>query len=200
MEVSLRKFEEHEQFIQEILHKIPAVADHLRLTEPTRGKPESERTSWTRAVKSVLFEKRKGHVEADFYGTHAHEEKKYHEWLLDAVLYLENRGVWVAVESEFEQNEKGREYDFRKLLSIKAPLKIFVIDSAKKPSTDSLRALELIASRFQQHLPSEVYYVLDYHRGRVDVYREIVPDTILDGHWNHFRFAAVESLSGPTVV
>src|SRR5882724_5455577 len=95
------EFRNHEAFIRDLVKKIPAEANKLS-REAKKRHPDSERTRWTKAVKSVVhavapkLEKET----VDFYGTRSEQEKKYHEWLLDAVLYVESRGILVAVESE----------------------------------------------------------------------------------------------------
>jgi hypothetical protein len=126
------EFRNHEAFVRDLVKKIPAEANRLG-REAKKLRPDSERTRWTKAVKNIF------HVEAlklgketiDFYDTRSEQEKKYHEWLLHAVLYVESRGILVAVESEFGRNVQGVVYDFWKLLSVKAALKILILDSGK---------------------------------------------------------------------
>ena len=71
--------------------------------------PDSERTRWTKAVKNVFHAaaRKLDKKTIDFYGTRADQDKKYHEWLLDAVLYVEGRGILIAVESELDEIYRG---------------------------------------------------------------------------------------------
>jgi len=193
------EFRNHEAFIRDLVKKIPAEANKLS-REAKKRHPDSERTRWTKAVKSVVhavapkLEKET----VDFYGTRSEQEKKYHEWLLDAVLYVESRGILVAVESEFGRNVQGVVYDFWKLLSVKAALKILILDSGKPRTRYAKKLFEEItkyARGFEQHLPKEIYYLLDFHHNRQDVYRYVIGDRCPQGRARKFNFAHVPNLS-----
>jgi len=127
-----REFRNHEAFVRNLVKKIPAEVNKLG-REAKKLHPDSERTRWTKAVKTVFHAaaRKLDKKTIDFYGTRADQEKKYHEWLLDAVLYVEGRGILIAVESEFGRNIQGVVYDFWKLMSMKAALKILILDSGK---------------------------------------------------------------------
>jgi hypothetical protein len=192
------EFRDHETFVRSLIKKIPAEAN--KLARQANKYPDSERARWTKAVKNVF------HAEAlelgkeiiDFYGTRSEPEKKYHEWLLDAVLYVEGRGILVAVESEFGRNIKGVVYDFWKLLSIKAALKILILDSGK-PETRYAKKLfgeiNKYAQGFEQYLPREIYYLIDFHDGRQDVYRYVISSRCPQGRAKKFNFEHLPSLS-----
>jgi hypothetical protein len=150
------EFKEHEAFVADISRQIPAEA--LKLLQSRRPGPSgSERKCWTKAVMNVLCSASKTLLSGtiDFYGTLP--EQRTHEWLLDAVLYVENRGVLVAVESEFECNIESINYDFSKLLSIKAPLKILIVDMQGEGHDHLIHKLNEYASGFEQHLAGEIY-------------------------------------------
>ena len=190
------EFKEHEAFVADISRQIPAKA--LKLLRSRRPGPKiSERKCWTKAVKWVVCSARKKLLPGTiFYGTLS--EEKSREWLLDAVLYVENRGVLVAVESEFEYNVEEVNYDFSKLLSIKAPLKILIVDMKGKRPDRLINKLNEYASGFEQHLAGEIYYLIDFHHPAThDVYRYEVGSTCSDGRVPKFSFGHLSHLSGP---
>jgi hypothetical protein len=115
--------------------------------------------------------------------------------MMDVVLYKEPEGVQVAVESEFRDNVGDLLYDFKKLLVIKAALKIFILDSRRRDARWFLDPLEELCKAFEQHSPGEIYYILDFHQGRVDVYREVVPKTAIEGSYRQFRLKPVAELN-----
>ena len=193
------EFRNHEAFIRDLVKKIPAEANNLG-REAKKLRPDSERTRWTRAVKNVFHAAaRKLDKETiDFYGTCSDQEKKYHEWLLDAVLYVEGRGILIAVESEFGRNIQGVVYDFWKLLSIKAALKILILDSGKPGTRYSKKLFDEInkyAQGFEQYLPREIYYLIDFHNNREDVYRYVVGNRCPGGRAGNFNFKYLRELS-----
>jgi hypothetical protein len=195
-------FPQHESFIKEIVAAIPFEAKQL-----ASSLPEAERdrlAPWTKAVKKVIEQTgdkfgKSMNKTMQFSGTSHSEDKPAHEWLLDAVLSEENRGVLVAVESEFSERPAHICYDFRKLLSIKAPLKILIIDSRKNLSEVILTGINECAQRFEQHQMGEVYYVLDFHQGRVDVHRWQIGD-VREGKAPKFKFEHLSNLSGPELI
>jgi hypothetical protein len=73
------------------------------------------------------------------------------------------------------------EDDFSKLLSIKAPLKILLSDSGPDRSAKLIERINGCARTFEQHLPGDIYYLIDYHAGRRDVYRCEIQRTCSDG-------------------
>jgi hypothetical protein len=199
--VNVLEFRNHEAFVIGLMTKIPAEAKKLE-RQNKKGQSDSQRKRWTKAVKNVFRTEglALGRETIDFYGTHQGEEKNYREWLLDAILYVEGRGVLVAVESEFERNVQGIIYDFWKLLSIKAPLKILIIDSRKQGTRYFRRLFEVInayARGFEQHLPREIYYLLDFHDNRRDAYRYVIGSTCHRGRVECFSFKHLPKLSGP---
>jgi hypothetical protein len=161
---------------------------------------DSERTRWTKAVENAFHAaaRKLDKKTIDFYGTRADQKKKYHEWLLDAVLYVEGRGILLAVESEFGRNIQGLVYDFWKLLSIKAALKILILDSGKPGTPHAKKLFEEItkyAQGFEQYLPKEIYYLIDFHNNRQDVYRYVIGNRSPQGQAKKFNFEYLPRLS-----
>ena len=194
------EFRNHEAFVRGLVKKIPAEANKLGRKAKKRHL-DSERTRRTKAVKNVFYTAapKLGKETIDFYGTCSDQEKKYHEWLLDAVLYVEGRGILIAVESEFGRNVQGVVYDFWKLLSVKAALKILILDSGKPRTRYAKKLFEEItkyARGFEQHLPKEIYYLIDFHNNRQDVYRYVIGNRCPQGRARDFNFEHVPRLSG----
>ena len=85
------------------------------------------------------------------------------EWLLDFVsLDRETLAMKLAVESELALNMPQRLDDFEKLMSIKAPLKLFIYCTRNETeSADVRRSLEGYLQRFSQHIEGEEYLLMD---------------------------------------
>lgn len=199
----MHPFKEHESFVADLVKEIPAEAEKL-LRPRSRSSRDGERRCWNKAVKKVFEEKSKElwpdaiDFFADWLGKDARgKDKKYHEWLLDAVLYIEEKDVLkgglVGVESEFGYHVDGIKYDFMKLLSFKAPLKILIVGR----SIDAVKnKIEECARGFEQHQPGEVYYLINCHKGRHDVYRYETGRTCPNGRAPAFTFKHLLRLSG----
>jgi len=146
-------------------------------------------------VKEAFFaakEKPKYKKIVDFYGT----RPGCREWLLDTVWYVENKGGLVAVESELGYHVEGIKFDFSKLLSFKAPLKIMIVDTGRREPAKLLQAIEEYARSFRQHQPGEVYYLIDFHNSRHDVYRYTTGRHCTNGRATAFTFKHLLQLSG----
>jgi hypothetical protein len=193
------EFRNHKDFVKGLTKKIPVEVNKLD-RQARKRYPDSERTRWTKAVENVFHAaaRKLDKKTIDFYGTRADREKKYHEWLLDAVLYVEGRGILIAVESEFGRNIQGVVYDFWKLLSIKAALKILILDSGKPGTRYSKKLFEEInkyAQGFEQYLPREIYYLIDFHNNQQDVYRYVIGNRCPRGRARNFNFEYLPRLS-----
>ena len=201
-------FKEHEEFIAKILPKIPLGAKGLRQSH-SRDRRYTEAKCWTIAVKDAFHAvKRKpvygtiGAKTIDYYATRAGngKEKRGREWLLDVVLYVEDKGALVAVESEWGSSVDGIKFDFMRLLSFKAPLKILIIDTGRRGIDAVKNRIEGYARGFEQHQPGEVYYLIDYHEGRDkgqhDVYRYETGRACASGRAAKFTFKKIPGLCG----
>jgi hypothetical protein len=137
------------KLLQNVVSKIPA-----------RAKTDST-TDWTKATKLVLRNLGRQQTKIDVY----------EEWLLDMVWYLRGKGgIQLAVESELGKREAILD-DFEKLMCVKAPLKLFLIESG---DSGVRKELEGYLAEFGQHIKGETYLLADFHRGLHDCYQFVV--------------------------
>jgi hypothetical protein len=129
------------------------------------------------SIKSILYElgnkdglvfcRRRGLVEGTIV----------QEWLLDLVwLDKETLAMKLAVESELALNMNQRLDDFEKLMSTKAPLKLFIYRAREDESANVRKRLEQYLENFPQHIEGEEYLLMEmavnqksacFHRYRV---------------------------------
>lgn len=190
-------FKGHEKFIAEILWRIPAEAKRLQRSR-SREFRNGETKRWTRAVKDAFFratEEPEYKQTIDYFGT----RPGCHEWLLDVVLYREVKNVLkgglVAVESEWGFSADGIKFDFMRLLSFKAPLKILIIGIGGRRIDAVKKKIEECARGFEQHQSGEVYYLINFHSGRHDVYRYTTGRTCANGRAKVFTFKYLSRFS-----
>jgi hypothetical protein len=193
-------FRKHESFVVDLLAKIPAEAEKLLRSPKFRNK---ERVCWNKAVIEALYaakEEPEYKEIISFYGI----RPGCHEWLLDAVLYEEGceeeegvlKGVLVGVESELGSNLDGIKFDFMRLLSIKAPLKILIVGIERRRIRALKNKIEECARGFEQHQPGEAYYLINFIAGGHDVYRYKTGRSCPNGRAPAFTFRHLSGLSG----
>ena len=143
---------------------IPRLADKMR--EANLDWQHS--TEWTRVLKESLrqlLESEGTNTTEALYSSH---ELDRHEFLLDLVIWDRQDGVGVslAVESEWLQSIEEVATDFRKLLVVKAPLKLMIFACNSKPLKFSQKAVwdklcECLLL-FRDHIQGETYVFMDY--------------------------------------
>ena len=168
------------ELLKELVSKIPVKAE------------KEGKESWNEATKKVLCElgKKKGFL---VYARSVRlENMRLHEWLLDVVWWSWRNGVQLAVESELG-NEQAVLDDFEKLMCIKSPLKLLLVEQGR-PST--LRGVEKYLAGFNQHVRGETYLVVDFHGGRHECYQYVVKR---DGRQRsgEVKFKKLPRLCGP---
>jgi hypothetical protein len=123
---------------------------------------------WTKLLKDSLrqlLESEGTNTTQALYSSNALDR---HEFLLDLVIWdrEDGEGVSLALESEWEQNIEEVATDFRKLLVVKAPLKIMIFACNPKPRKFSQKAVwdklcECLLL-FRDHIKGETYVFMDY--------------------------------------
>jgi hypothetical protein len=148
-----------ESLCKKIVQKLPEKAEALRKLLPMK-----ENTAWTKAIKAILEELAQPEYECLYSAPKADN----HEFLADFTWWDKNRKrLILACESEFgnprdRKNDLDRiGYDFDKLLSIKAEMKLMIFDSNSLKSGQILENLTSRAREFSQHCAGEIYMLLD---------------------------------------
>lgn len=124
--------------------------------------------SWTNALKKSLTAilQTTGSNITDVLYSDSDERKQ--EFLLDVVAWdrSEGEGITLAVESEWSQSLADVEYDFWKLLVVKAPVKLMLFACNKNPRTFSQEAvwdrLAGCLKLYRHHVCGERYVFMDY--------------------------------------
>jgi hypothetical protein len=160
---------------------------------PGKASKEGD-TEWTRATKEALYElgKKKGFV---VYASLRLKKEMLHEWMLDVVWYSARRGsVRLAVESELG-NEGNVCDDFEKLMCIKSPLKLLLVESGRKTLVGKL---EDYLAEFDQHVRGETYLLVDFHDGQHESYKLVAKR---DGKLRRgeSNFSRMPALCGPDI-
>jgi hypothetical protein len=160
---------------------------------PARASKEGKK-EWNRATKEVLCELgRKAGFEP--YASLRLGKIRLHEWLLDIVWYsLETGGIQLAVESELGREEDVL-FDFGKLMVVKAPLKLLLVECGKQRL---IRRVEQYLQGFDHHIAGEAYLLVDFNWGHHDCYELVVKR---DGKQKRgdLKFRQLDSLCGPDV-
>jgi hypothetical protein len=130
--------------------------------------PVHASTPWTKAVlltlKEGLVDKHGGHATFTSPGATT-------EFMLDFVWWeVSGRGPIMGVECEWTTAAteslapEAADYDFRKLLCFKAPLKVFVFDTTLKSSKAVWERLCNGLKKFQRHVKGERYLFVEVQR------------------------------------
>lgn len=118
---------------------------------------------WDNKTKK-MFKGIKGYLDKTAFGSevkYARKENDSHEWMLDLVWWKKEYGAVMALESEAsDRKSKSIVWDFKKLMSFKSPLKIFIFQQTKKslPVVDEIRQT---IKDFRQHSSSELYLIVE---------------------------------------
>jgi hypothetical protein len=167
---------------------------------PARAK-RNRSTEFTQAVKEVLFElgSEKDRGLRVYASIHLGAEK-HEEWLLDVVWFSVQRGIQLAVESEWGKVEQVLD-DFEKLMCVKSPLKLMLFSSSETGLSGSIVVgrLEEYLTDFEQNVKGEIYLLVDFTGGGHQCYEYKVPH---DGKLkeNEVKFSHIKRLSGPDVL
>jgi hypothetical protein len=130
----------------------------------------------TALVKKVLY--KMGNVRGYRVGCSGIDQS--HEWLLDVLWWRHTRrqrtGIFLGVECQWDC--KDLMWDFQKLLSLKAPLKLFIYDGGDAPNHWlSLRQQfkqEMLA--YHRHGAGETYLFVSFGRTSEYAHRFVVPN------------------------
>ena len=170
------------------------VCRNVRSMMETHPSPASD-TVWTKAVKQVLHEagSRLG------YDICCHGVQDCHEWLLDVVWWKTPTdtggiGMALAVESEWGDSVQGVLDDFRKLLCVKAPLKLMIYDGGDLPEcgTAVQSGLKADLHSYHHHIAGEVYLFMGFGPTKEYCHRFVVPN---DGILKNIEFELLETSS-----
>jgi hypothetical protein len=101
------------------------------------------------------------------------------EWLLDLVwLDKETLAMKLAVESELSPKMPHRLEDFEKLMSTKAPLKLFIYQTSNVAEGPKVRnKLEGYLRRFTQHVEGEEYLLMELNQKSPYFHQYRVPES-----------------------
>ena len=156
----------------------------------------------TKAVKDVMCELCARYIPRgrEYCGTLIKDGKKYHEWLLDVLWYVktkkEERGVFLGLESEWQDDVHEVASDFCKLLALKAPVKILLFQSGDKSKVEigkHLKELNRIGKTWRQHSRGDLIYAINFHDGRHESYFYGVKKAGIN---SSFSLKSVPDLSG----
>jgi hypothetical protein len=113
-------------------------------------------------------------------------------WLLDLVwMVKERREIVLAVESEWGDSSEV-EYDFNKLMSIKAPKKLLLFNTQDQKHADEvLKLIEESMTAYPYHLAGEEYMALEVRQVGIFRYHFEVPTN------GHLRAMHFETLGEP---
>ena len=121
------------ELLKYVVSEIPAAAARLSRKD--------SKTAWSRATKEVLCELGRNKGFSPYASAHS-GGKRLHEFLLDVVWYSElNGGIRLAVESELGGPEAVL-YDFEKLMCIKSPLKLLLVEQGRPRMVERLERYE----------------------------------------------------------
>ena len=121
-------------------------------------------------------------------------ETKVHEWLLDMV-WTNQQGMRLAVESELSRDNRHRLDDFEKLMYVKSPLKLFIYKATKSPD-DRDKCHASLAEYMQdlsQNIEGEEYLLMEVKDGQAHFFRYSVPNS---GSVTNVAFAPLELKQG----
>ncbi len=98
------------------------------------------------------------------------------EWLLDFV-WLDKRrlAMKLAVECEWSSIPAQIRDDFEKLMSIKAPLKLFIYATDKIKNSRVQQVLSEYLRNFSQNVEGEMYLLMEVHDRRANFYTYRLP-------------------------
>ena len=101
---------------------------------------------------------------SDVRFTEASASERRHEFMVDLCAF-EGQRMILAVESEWLPEPENTFYDFRKLLYLKAPLKVMICDS---PSfvRDRLKPAAAFLAQYPDHLAGEEYIIFNFRGNR----------------------------------
>lgn len=117
---------------------------------------------WTKRVKAALgcFAVGCG-LRTQYTGAEA-EGSLSTEYLCDVMIWSQQSwSLQIAAEIEWNQGPAKLREDFRKLLVIKAPVKLFICDLGDDPESRAREVCEVELQAYADHLPGERYLVLN---------------------------------------
>lgn len=168
------------------------IEEFVKTVAPS-NRDESDR-AWTRSIRKRLIDIRPEYC----YASPNNPNKAKGEYLVDYTWEEENNGkrVLLVCESEWGSGRYGTtnwspvEYDFEKLLAVKAPFKVLIFSSCCKSSESkpnlevdfpieyTKKKLKKSLENYWHHLPGEVYIFIDFpatgEKDRPGIYRSFI--------------------------
>lgn len=184
----------HRDVVRDLVNRLP------------RNAESSGKKDWTLAVKRTMHElclQYLGSCADEFWGTHGDcPHGLHHEWLLDVAWYVrgksedEPEGILLALESEWANDIGAVLFDFSKILSMKAPIKLLLFENGKNgrgTDSDQIEQLNLLCRRWQQHSRGDALYAINFHDGEHETY---FGEAVQDGVIPDFAFRLLPELTG----
>jgi hypothetical protein len=125
--------------------------------------------SWN-SLKNTLY--KRGNEDYKYVVACSLKEHDVQGWLLDLVwLDRDTLAMKLAVEDERSKRDKHIKDDFEKLMSVKAPLKLFIYNTGERVQV----WLQDYLSKFPQHVEGERYLLMEINGGNANFYQYCVP-------------------------
>jgi len=95
------------------------------------------------------------------------------------MLWTNEQGVCLAIESELSRDNRHRLDDFEKLMYVKSPLKLFIYKTTKSPDDrDKFHAsLAKYMQDLSQNIEGEEYLLMEVKDGQAHFFRYSVPNS-----------------------
>lgn len=184
----------HRDIVRDLVDRLPINADG------------SGKKDWTPAVKYMMHElclQYLGSCQTEFWGTHGDcVHGKHREWMVDVAWYVQGRsqeepeGILLALESEWADSIDEVLFDFSKVLSMKAPIKLLLFEAgkfSKRTAVDQVNSLNFLCRRWQQHTRGDALYAINFHDGEHETY---FGEVSRDGANPDFTFCRLPELTG----
>jgi hypothetical protein len=183
----------HRDIVRDLVNRLP------------RNAESSGKKDWTIAVKGTMHElclQYLGSCANEFWGTH--RDCLHREWLLDVAWYVQSKdeeepeeGLVLALESEWADDIGEVMFDFSKVLSMKAPIKLLLFEAgnnSRRTASDQIERLNLLCRRWQQHSCGDALYAINFHDGEHETY---FGEATRDGAIPDFDFGLLSEFTGP---
>lgn len=181
----------HRDIVRDLIERLPRSAENSGLKD------------WTSAMKSTMHDLCRQYLGScgnEFWGTHHLCGTGGHrEWLLDVAWYVQDdyeEGVLLGLESEWADDLKEVRFDFSKLLSIKAPIKLLLFEAgknSKRTSAEQINDLNELCRIWPQHSLGDLLYAINFHDGEHETHFYEVRRA---GAIPDFEFRRLAELSG----
>lgn len=127
-----------------------------------------QRSRRTKAIKVILRRKAAKLGLYCFPNSDKRFKKKLNQWLVDLIWWNDRagqRGVELAVESEWNIHAGDVVDDFEKLLAVKSPLKLMIYRVSNKTRQSVWDALQRAMREYRHHVKDENYIFCEFQPG-----------------------------------